>query len=197
MLTRGRRKRSPRFVEIAVGAGLSPSTVDRVLNERGIASKKGAAESDRRRAQTWRASNSAERRRRVDSLRCFASRQQDAFLSSAAGRHRGACSILDKRIVTKTGPLRDETIARALAELYDAGLKPDWWKLKPQASVTAWQAIDTVIAERDPYCRGVVLLGLDSPIEALKDSFVAAQTAGRVRGFAVGRTIFAEAAGRG
>ena len=40
MVTGRRRKRSPRFVEIAVEAGLSPSTVDRVLNERGSASKK-------------------------------------------------------------------------------------------------------------------------------------------------------------
>jgi LacI family transcriptional regulator len=35
-----RRKRSPRFVEIAAEAGVSPSTVDRVLNDRGSASEK-------------------------------------------------------------------------------------------------------------------------------------------------------------
>jgi LacI family transcriptional regulator len=35
-----RRKRSPRFLEIANEAGVSPSTVDRVLNERGSASEK-------------------------------------------------------------------------------------------------------------------------------------------------------------
>ncbi len=75
-------------------------------------------------------------------------------------------------------------------------LKPDWWKLEPQASVAAWQAIDATIAARDPFCRGVVLLGLEAPIDALKDSFAAAQAAERVRGFAVGRTIFAETAGR-
>ncbi len=38
MATGKRRKRSPRFLEIAVEAGVSPSTVDRVLNERGSAS---------------------------------------------------------------------------------------------------------------------------------------------------------------
>ena len=38
MATSGRRKRSPRFVEIAAEAGVSSSTVDRVLNERGSAS---------------------------------------------------------------------------------------------------------------------------------------------------------------
>ena len=40
MATGRRRKRSPRFVEIAAEAGVSPSTVDRVLNERGSASEK-------------------------------------------------------------------------------------------------------------------------------------------------------------
>jgi LacI family transcriptional regulator len=35
-----RRKRSPRFLEIAAEAGVSPSTVDRILNERGSASEK-------------------------------------------------------------------------------------------------------------------------------------------------------------
>ena len=40
MATGRRRKRSARFIEIAVEAGVSPSTVDRVLNERGSASEK-------------------------------------------------------------------------------------------------------------------------------------------------------------
>jgi 5-dehydro-2-deoxygluconokinase len=92
--------------------------------------------------------------------------------------------------------LNDDTIARVLTELYDAGLKPDWWKLEPQASVQAWAAVDRVIAACDPLCRGVVVLGLDAPIESLKESFAAARSAERVRGFAVGRTIFAEAAER-
>jgi 5-dehydro-2-deoxygluconokinase len=122
---------------------------------------------------------------------------QTAELISAfdAARKVGR-EILIEIIASKSGPLNDDTIARALAELYEAGLKPDWWKLEPQASVKAWAAIDRVIAARDPLCRGVVVLGLDAPIENLKESFAAARSAERVRGFAVGRTIFAEAAER-
>ena len=41
-----------------------------------------------------------------------------------------------------------------------------------------------------------MLLGLEAPIESLKESFAAARAAPRVRGFAVGRTIFADAAER-
>jgi 5-dehydro-2-deoxygluconokinase len=122
---------------------------------------------------------------------------QTAKLVSAfeAARKVGR-EILIEIIASKSGPLQDDTVARAIGELYDAGLKPDWWKLEPQVSVTAWKVIDDVIAVRDPFCRGVVLLGLDAPVEALKDSFAAARAAGSVRGFAVGRTIFAEAAKR-
>ena len=58
----------------------------------------------------------------------------------------------------------------------------------------AWAAIDKVIAERDPYCRGVILLGLDAPIADLEAAFGAAKTARSVKGFAVGRTIFGDVA---
>lgn len=101
--------------------------------------------------------------------------------------------ILIEIIAGKHGKLDDQTIPRALNELYDAGLKPDWWKLEPQASRNAWSAIDAVIEKRDPLCRGVVLLGLEAPYEALKDGFAAARTSKTVKGFAVGRTIFADA----
>lgn len=102
--------------------------------------------------------------------------------------------LLIEIIAGKAGPLDDVTIARALTELYDAGLRPDWWKLEPQARPGAWAAIDNVITTRDPYCRGVVLLGLEAPIEELEKGFKAARQAKSVKGFAVGRTIFADAA---
>ena len=117
---------------------------------------------------------------------CFYHPDDDAALKAAqtaklvaafdAARKVGR-EILIEIIASRAGPLNDDTVARALAELYDAGLKPDWWKLEPQASVRAWEAIDQVIATRDPLCRGVVLLGLEAPIETLKESFAAARAA--------------------
>jgi len=104
--------------------------------------------------------------------------------------------IVIEIVASKAGPVGDDTVARALAELYEAHLRPDWWKLEPQASAAAWAAIDGVIAERDPWCRGVMLLGLDAPMDALAESFTTAAAARSVRGFAVGRTIFAGAAER-
>lgn len=102
--------------------------------------------------------------------------------------------LLIEIIAGKHGPLADDTIARALNEIYDAGIKPDWWKLEPQANAAAWARTDAVIEARDPLCRGVVLLGLDAPQAELEKGFRAAKAARTVRGFAVGRTIFADAA---
>lgn len=102
--------------------------------------------------------------------------------------------ILIEIIASKAGPVDGETTARALSELYDAGLKPDWWKLEPQAEAGAWDAIDQVIETRDPYCRGVVLLGLEAPQDELARAFAAVKRSRTVKGFAVGRTIFADAA---
>ena len=102
--------------------------------------------------------------------------------------------ILIEIIASKAGPVDDSTTARALGELYASGLKPDWWKLEPQPSAVAWAAIDRVIEAADPYCRGVVLLGLDAPADELKAAFKVAKGSRTVKGFAVGRTIFGDAA---
>ncbi len=97
-------------------------------------------------------------------------------------------------IAGKNGKLKQDTVARALAGLYALGIKPDWWKLEPQASAAAWDRIADVIAGNAPYCRGIVLLGLDAPEEELAAGFRAAASQPVVKGFAVGRTIFRDAA---
>ncbi|GLS31897.1 5-dehydro-2-deoxygluconokinase [Mesorhizobium albiziae] len=102
--------------------------------------------------------------------------------------------LLVEIIAGKHGTLSEDTVPRALQELYDLGIKPDWWKLEPHASAAAWDAIGKVIDKNDPWCRGVVLLGLEAPQDELEAAFAATANAPVVKGFAVGRTIFAEPA---
>ncbi|WP_406872451.1 5-dehydro-2-deoxygluconokinase [Aminobacter sp. P9b] len=102
--------------------------------------------------------------------------------------------LLIEIIAGKHGKLAEDTISRALEELYALGIKPDWWKLEPQASAAAWKKIEAVITNNDPYCRGVVLLGLEAPLAELEVAFAATADAPVVKGFAVGRSIFAHAA---
>ncbi|MDP1730406.1 MAG: 5-dehydro-2-deoxygluconokinase [Devosia sp.] len=120
--------------------------------------------------------------------------QTEKLRSAYEAARKVGREILIEIVASKNGPVDDRTAARALGELYDAGLKPDWWKLEPQPTTKAWAGIDNVITSRDPLCRGVVMLGLDAPMEALAAGFATAKASRTVRGFAVGRTIFADAA---
>ncbi len=88
-------------------------------------------------------------------------------------------------------PCAPDTVLRALKRLYNLGIYPEWWKLEPMPA-EQWRAIDALIAERDPYCRGVVLLGLNASVEKLASGFREARASVTCRGFAVGRTIFYE-----
>jgi len=99
-------------------------------------------------------------------------------------------------IAGKHGALKTDTVARILQRLYDLGIKPDWWKLEPQRDEAAWHAIGAVITRNDPLCRGIVLLGLEAPENELEAAFAAAAREPQVKGFAVGRTIFNDAARR-
>jgi 5-dehydro-2-deoxygluconokinase len=102
--------------------------------------------------------------------------------------------VLIEIIASKHGPLDDDTTAAVMRRLYEIGIRPDWWKLEGQPSAAAWAAIDAVIAESDPYCRGVLLLGLDAPEDVVMQAFRVSCSATSVKGFAVGRTIFGEVA---
>ena len=112
--------------------------------------------------------------------------------------HEDLC-MLDRRLLLEvicsdSGHAVDRhTLPRILRRFYNLGVRPDWWKLEPQ-SAAGWRAVSAVIDDCDPHCKGIVLLGLDAPEQRLREGFAAAAAAPRVRGFAVGRSIFAEPA---
>jgi 5-dehydro-2-deoxygluconokinase len=102
--------------------------------------------------------------------------------------------LLVEIIASKHGAVDDSTISTVIERIYAIGVKPDWWKLESQAGAEAWRNIANAIAGNDPYCRGVLLLGLEASEEQLAASFAIACGCKLVKGFAVGRTIFAEPA---
>lgn len=121
--------------------------------------------------------------------------QQERELERAydACRRTGR-ELLLEIISGKNGVVDRDTVARVLTRLYDLGIKPDWWKLEGNKDPEAWQRIAGVVAERDPLCRGIVILGLDAPTDDLLEAFKAAAATPWVKGFAIGRTIFGPSA---
>ncbi len=109
-----------------------------------------------------------------------------------------ACEASRLELLLEVIPPRDsprdaQTVARALERIYEQGVYPDWWKLPPP-DAAGWEAIASVIDRHDPHVRGVLLLGLEAPLEVLRESFEAAAGQPLCKGFAVGRSIWARAA---
>ncbi|AUQ92471.1 putative 5-dehydro-2-deoxygluconokinase (plasmid) [Phaeobacter inhibens] len=107
---------------------------------------------------------------------------------------RNGLEFLLEIIPSKVGPVDDTTSATLIQSFYDAGVYPDWWKLEPFKTEAAWRNAVDAIERNDPRTRGIVVLGLDAPEEELAASFALAAKQPLVKGFAVGRTIFGDAA---
>ncbi len=89
---------------------------------------------------------------------------------------------------------QDAAVLRAVKRFYNIGVKPEWWKLAPMQA-EGWAALSQLVNERDPHCRGAVILGLNQPLQVLADSFAQA-TNPLVKGFMVGRSLWVSASQR-
>jgi 5-dehydro-2-deoxygluconokinase len=120
--------------------------------------------------------------------------QEETILRLADAIRGNGLEFLLEIICSKAGVMAEDTMARVIERIFEIGLRPDWWKLEPMTSDAAWARTCAAIERNDPWCRGVVVLGLDAPEAELAESFAAAARHDLVKGFAVGRTIFADAA---
>jgi 5-dehydro-2-deoxygluconokinase len=120
--------------------------------------------------------------------------QEETVSRLFAAARRNRLEFLLEVIPSKVAPIDDETTARIIDRFYEIGVYPDWWKLEPLKSVEAWRRATDAVERHDPYVRGIVVLGLEAPQSELEESFRLAAGFDLVKGFAVGRTIFAEAA---
>ena len=107
---------------------------------------------------------------------------------------RNTLEVLLEVIPSKVGLVDDDTTARVITRLYQAGIFPDWWKLEPMVTEAAWRNAIAAIEAHDNHTRGIVVLGLDAPVAQLSESFERAARFDLVKGFAVGRTIFGDVA---
>ena len=112
----------------------------------------------------------------------------------AAAARANDLDLMLEIVPSRHGPVDETTTAAVIERFYAIGVYPDWWKLEPTVSDAAWQNVCAAIGANDPHCRGALVLGLDAPFEDLQASFDVAARHAAVKGFAVGRTIFADVA---
>ena len=120
--------------------------------------------------------------------------QEATLIRLFAASRRNRLEFLLEIIPSKVGEVEDGTVAAQIRRFYDIGIFPDWWKLEPMRTDAAWAATVAAVERNDPHTRGIVVLGLGQSEDDLAASFRLAARYPLVRGFAVGRTIFADAA---
>ena len=120
--------------------------------------------------------------------------QEQTVLRLFTAARRNRLEFLLELIPSKVGPVDDDTTPALIQRFYDLGVFPDWWKLEPFKTGAAWAKAAATIHANDPHTRGIVVLGLDAPADELAASFALAAKEPLVKGFAVGRTIFGDAA---
>lgn len=119
--------------------------------------------------------------------------EQDAWLQQVWTATRASGHELLLEVIPPKDTLapddRGEAVLRAIRHFYDLGLRPEWWKVGTMAREN-WEALDALVNERDPWCRGAVILGLSQPVEQLVQGFAQAR-APVVKGFMIGRSVWA------
>ena len=87
-----------------------------------------------------------------------------------------------------------DQILALMARLYELGIMPDWWKLEPIADPAFWTRSGDIVRAHDPHLQGIIVLGKEMPDDELVRVLAMARGEPLVRGFAIGRTIFSDAA---
>lgn len=87
-----------------------------------------------------------------------------------------------------------DQILSLMQRYYDLGVAPDWWKLEPVEDTGFWTAAGDIVRAHDPHLQGIIVLGKEMPEDHLCRVLAIARTEPLVNGFAIGRTIFSQAA---
>jgi 5-dehydro-2-deoxygluconokinase len=111
-----------------------------------------------------------------------------------------ACIVNDRRLLLEVQATRgmkydENSMVELLTRFYEIGVRPEWWKIPPNSDPDVWERIGSVVRENDPYCAGLLVLG-QGAAEELVESFVAAASEPLCNGFAIGRSIYRQAARR-
>ena len=183
MVTRTRRKRSPRFIEIAVEAGVSPSTVDRVLNERGSASKKARQKviaAAQKLGVPRILPSAAHELVHIDVL---LPDNTTPFFLRLRGALTRSCAILDKRIVVHRRIVREADEASLVSAIIRPPYRRHGLILAAPDTQAVRQALREVLDRRESVATVVSsVAGVEGIAYFGIDNYRAGRTAGLVMG---------------
>jgi 5-dehydro-2-deoxygluconokinase len=121
-------------------------------------------------------------------------KKQEAALSALQNAARATARRWLLEVIPPDFANRPAMVADAVEQLYRAGLFPDWWKLPALPDAGEWRNIGGIVRKYDAYCAGIIVLGLDQPLDELTPKLKLAKASGIGVGFAIGRSIWRQPA---
>jgi len=131
---------------------------------------------------------------RVSDPEDIRSRQERQLLRLFDACRQTRHELMVEIIGSQNGSREPGATAAAVRRFYELGIYPDWWKLEPFDKEQEFEEVMATIETHDRWCRGIILLGMSAPLDDLVRSFRIGAGYDKVRGFAVGRSIWYEAA---
>ncbi len=106
-------------------------------------------------------------------------------------RANGRVFLVEVLVMT-TDAERPAVLARVIRDAYARGVVPDYWKVEGTTSADAMAVVESAVAE-EPDTR-IVILGKAAGFDTIAAWFRASASAPRAVGFAIGRSVYWEAA---
>lgn len=125
-----------------------------------------------------------------DDMYALRIKQEDRLIQLHNAARDTGHGLLIEIIPTPNSVVTEKTLSQILQRFYDIGLYPDWWKLPSPKSTKAFERIEQVIDDNDPFCQGVLLLGQLATTEQIATNFQNFVNFKHCKGFAIGRAIF-------
>jgi 5-dehydro-2-deoxygluconokinase len=88
--------------------------------------------------------------------------------------------------------INHDTAVTIIQRVYDLGIYPDWWMVRPLESREAWAHVCGAVARNDPQTRGILMQGADMTAEELEIAFRDAGPFDLVKGFCASGAIIAK-----
>ena len=119
-----------------------------------------------------------------------AERQTEDILRLHAAARRNRLELM----IRLTGAeAREGAAADLIRDIHESGVRPDWWMVGPQRTVSGWKAVRSSVEMNDRHCRGIILDAacLEGPAAAEE----LGRAGGNLRGIACGHRTCGDAAG--
>ncbi|PIO97903.1 LacI family DNA-binding transcriptional regulator [Pleomorphomonas carboxyditropha] len=177
-----RRKRTPRFLEIAAEAGVSPSTVDRVLNERGSVSDKARAKVIAAASKLGVPRILPSRTHKLIHFDLLLPDDRTPFFQRLRKSFEESARFLDKRFVIHRRIVREDREDLLTRAMLEPGYPRQGLVVAAPDTLPIRQALREVIGRGEAVVAVVNVVGADGLAYVGIDNYRAGRTAGLILG---------------